>query len=189
MGTVSVANRISKVVTKTGDFGTTGLGDGSRRSKDNPRVQAIGDIDEANCAIGLILSCLSVPDSRIDVLMSIQHRMFDLGGEISIPHYSIIDEDDVDALEELTETLNETLPPLKNFILPSGGELVSRIHMARAIVRRAERSVVELMRQETINKYASRYLNRLSDYLFVLARHAAWPNEVLWEPKPNDKSS
>lgn len=179
-----MGNRLSKIVTRTGDDGTTGLGDGSRIVKSHPRMQAIGDVDELNCVIGLALGVLTNSEAiGYDFLVAIQNRLFDLGGELSIPGYFILDEDDVLVIEDEAERLNANLPYLKNFILPGGSELVARIHHARAVARRAERSVVELSNIEPINEEGRKYLNRLSDYLFVLARVHANGNDVLWVPK------
>ncbi len=197
-----MGNRLSKIVTKTGDDGTTGLGDGSRTLKSSVRIQAIGDVDELNCVIGLVLVELNKSvsyhyekmTSRQDEpsyiypvgyqeLVEIQHRLFDLGGELSIPDHVIIDEDDVDHLGNLAEEWNAKLPYLKNFILPGGSELVARLHHARAVCRRAERYFVQVSNFEVVNKYSRQYLNRLSDLLFVLARVHSKGNEVLWSPK------
>jgi len=172
-----MGKRISAVTTKTGDKGTTGLGDGTRVSKASLRINAIGDIDELNCALGIICA------HRGNILISdVQHRLFDIGGELSIPEYVIIDEGDVKDLDNSIIYLNSKLPPLDNFILPGGNEEVARIHMARAICRRAERSMVALHDIEPINPASIKFINRLSDYLFVWARFRA-ESEILWKPK------
>lgn len=178
-----MGNRLSKIVTRTGDDGTTGLGDGSRVLKSSPRMEAIGDVDELNTVIGLAITQMSEDGDSCGILKRIQHRLFDLGGELSIPDYVILDDGDVDELEDHTETLNAELPYLKNFILPGGSELVARIHHARAVARRAERSVVRLAENEHVNDAGVKFLNRLSDFLFVLARTHADGKDILWKPK------
>lgn len=181
-----MGNRLSKIVTKTGDDGTTGLGDGSRVPKTHARIEAIGDIDELNCIIGLILADKSLEYNEI--LTEIHHRLFDVGGELSIPGYVIIDDNDVAKLEIWIAETNNVLPPLKNFILPGGNELLAKIHLARAVSRRAERSVIRLSETEHVNNYTTQYLNRLSDLFFVMARAVAGGNEVLWQPKPKPET-
>ncbi|MBW8822785.1 MAG: cob(I)yrinic acid a,c-diamide adenosyltransferase [Xanthomonadales bacterium] len=182
-----MGNRLSKIYTKTGDDGSTGLGDGSRTGKDSLRVAAYGTVDEANSCIGLLLAAElpdDVPDDIRDLLTSIQHQLFDLGGELCIPGHSAIDDGDVERLEQRLDHYNETLPPLKDFILPGGGEAAARCHVARTVVRRAERETVALARVEVVRPQAIRYLNRLSDLLFVLARvlaRASGHGEVLWQ--------
>jgi len=178
-----VGNRLSKIYTRTGDDGTTGLGDGSRVSKDSARVTAYGTVDEANSAIGVVLAC-ELPDDVRALLVGVQHQMFDLGGELCIPGHSAIQAADVDRLEQALDGFNAPLPPLKDFILPGGGEAAARCHLARTIVRRAERETVTLSRHESVRPEAIRYLNRLSDLLFVLARvlaRASGHGEVLWK--------
>jgi cob(I)alamin adenosyltransferase len=177
-----MGHRLSKIYTRTGDGGTTGLGDGSRVLKDSLRIEANGDIDELNSAIGVLLAY----DIRSDIqaaLVEIQHNLFDLGGEISVPGYSAIVAEDVTWLEKNLDALNTELPPLVEFILPAGGLTASACHMARAIARRAERHLVALNREEIVNKHGLAYLNRLSDYLFVASRILARESggsEVLW---------
>ncbi|HOW75508.1 MAG TPA: cob(I)yrinic acid a,c-diamide adenosyltransferase [Candidatus Competibacteraceae bacterium] len=177
-----MGNRLSKIYTRTGDQGTTGLGSGERVAKDCPRIEAIGAVDELNCAVGRVL----VHDLRGPVgecLAEIQHRLFDLGGELSIPGYEAIKAEDVAALETALNHFNEQLPPLKEFILPGGSRGAADCHVARAICRRAERRVISLAHEETINEPAQVYLNRLSDLLFVLCRVIARDEggiEVLW---------
>ncbi|WP_454829509.1 cob(I)yrinic acid a,c-diamide adenosyltransferase [Pseudoxanthomonas wuyuanensis] len=178
-----MGNRLSRIYTRTGDDGTTGLGDGSRVGKDSARVNAYGTVDEANSAIGVVLAAPSVPEDVRALLTTVQHQLFDLGGELCIPGHAAIHATDVDALETQLDRYNEALPPLKDFILPAGGEAAARCHLARTIVRRAERETVTLGRQDAVRPEAIRYLNRLSDLLFVLARvlaRAEGQGEVLW---------
>lgn len=178
-----MGHRLTKITTRTGDQGTTGLGDGSRVAKTDPRIAAIGDVDECNSAIGVLLTC-ELPAEVRAMLVSIQHRLFDLGGELSIPGWSAITETHVAQLETFTQTLNSELPPLKDFILPGGSVAAAHCHLARTIARRAERSVWSLAETQTVNEPVRRYLNRLSDLLFVMCRalnkHAGVP-DVLWE--------
>jgi cob(I)alamin adenosyltransferase len=177
-----MGNRLSKIYTRTGDKGTTGLGDGSRVDKDNLRVETFGTIDELNSMIGLVLA--SKMDDRVrDRLARIQQELFDLGGELSMPGYILIPEICVDQLEIDLDHFNEDLPPLKDFILPGGSEPAARCHIARTVCRRAERLMVSLGKIEEINAVSLRYLNRLSDLLFVFARvlaRADGGSEVLW---------
>ncbi|MEO6227512.1 MAG: cob(I)yrinic acid a,c-diamide adenosyltransferase [Thermomonas sp.] len=178
-----MGNRLSKIYTRTGDDGSTGLGDGSRVAKDSLRVNAYGTVDEANCSIGLMLAS-DLPDDIRDLLVHIQHQLFDLGGELCIPGHSAIFDADIDALEAHLDHYNEDLPPLKEFILPGGGEAAARCHVARTVVRRAERETVSLARQEAVRPQAVHYLNRLSDLLFVLARvlaRSSGHGEVIWD--------
>lgn len=178
-----MGNRLSKIYTRTGDDGSTGLGDGSRVAKDSPRVDAYGTVDEANSCIGLVLAG-DVPDDIRQLLTAVQHQLFDLGGELCIPGHAAIDDEDIDRLERHLDHYNDDLPPLKDFILPGGGEAAARCHVARTVVRRAERETVALARVETVRPQAIRYLNRLSDLLFVLARvlaRAGGHGEVLWQ--------
>ena len=178
-----MGNRLSKIYTKTGDDGTTGLGDGSRVAKDSARVIPYGTVDEANSCIGLLLAG-NVPDDVRELLVRIQHQMFDLGGELCIPGHAAIFDADVEALEQRLDHYNDDLPALKDFILPGGGEAAARCHIARTVVRRAERDTVTLSRHDAVRPQAIRYLNRLSDLLFVLARvlaRADGQGEVLWE--------
>ncbi|WP_312367388.1 cob(I)yrinic acid a,c-diamide adenosyltransferase [Stenotrophomonas sp.] len=177
-----MGNRLSKIYTRTGDDGSTGLGDGSRTGKDSLRVNAYGTVDEANSAIGVLLA-VALPQDVRDLLTTIQHQLFDLGGELCIPGHAAIHAADIDALEQHLDRYNDDLPPLKDFILPAGGEGAARCHLARTIVRRAERETVALARVEDIRAEAVRYLNRLSDLLFVLSRvlaRAGGHGEVLW---------
>jgi cob(I)alamin adenosyltransferase len=177
-----MGNRLSKIYTRTGDDGTTGLGDGSRIGKDSARVAAYGTVDEANSCIGLVLAA-ELPDDVRTLLVAVQHQMFDLGGELCIPGHAAIFDADIERLEQQLDAFNEPLPPLKDFILPGGGEAAARCHIARTVVRRAERETIALARQDNVRPEAVRYLNRLSDLLFVLARvlaRASGHGEVLW---------
>ena len=178
-----MGNRLSKIYTRTGDDGTTGLGDGSRVAKDSLRVEAYGTVDEANSCIGLLLAA-DLPDDVRELLTRVQHQLFDLGGELCIPGHAAIFDADIDALEARLDHYNDALPALKDFILPGGGEAAARCHVARTVVRRAERETVALGHLEAIRPQAIRYLNRLSDLLFVLARvlaRASGHGEVLWD--------
>ena len=179
-----MGNRLSKIYTRTGDDGSTGLGDGTRVGKDSARVTAYGTVDEANSAIGEQLAVPRVADDIRALLPTVQHQLFDQGGELCIPGHAAITGDDVEALERQLDHYNDDLPPLKDFILPAGGEAASRCHLARTIVRRAERETVTLARHDAVRPEAIRYLNRLSDLLFVLARvlaRADGQGEVLWK--------
>ena len=178
-----MGNRLSKIYTRTGDDGTTGLGDGSRVQKDSARVTAYGTVDEANSTIGLVQAC-TLPDDVRELLTKVQHQLFDLGGELCIPGHAAIHDADIERLEARLDHYNDALPPLKEFILPGGGEAAARCHVARTIVRRAERATVALSRLESVRPQAIGYLNRLSDLLFVLARvlaHHDGHGEVLWQ--------
>ncbi|MGB0722133.1 MAG: cob(I)yrinic acid a,c-diamide adenosyltransferase [Gammaproteobacteria bacterium] len=179
-----MGHRLSKIYTRTGDDGSTGLGDGERVTKDNPRVEAYGTVDELNSALGVLLAH-AVPDDITRCLTRVQHNLFDLGGELSVPGYSAITADHVTWLEQELDRFNADLPMLKEFILPGGSPSAAACHLARTICRRAERRTATLARAETINSNAMRYLNRLSDLLFVLARvllRAEGKDEVLWKP-------
>ena len=178
-----MGNRLSKIYTRTGDDGSTGLGDGTRVAKDSARVEAYGTVDEANSAIGLVLAC-EVPVAIRELLTTVQHQLFDLGGELCIPGHAAIHDPDIDALERALDGFNADLPPLKEFILPGGGEAGARCHLARTIVRRAERATVTLASREQVRPQPLRYLNRLSDVLFVLSRVLARQDghgEVIWK--------
>ena len=164
-----MANRLSKITTRTGDAGETGLGDGSRVGKDAARIQALGDIDECNSAIGLLLT-EDLPGEIRAALDGVQHELFDLGGEVCIPGHSVLQPAHVARLETLLERFNANLKPLKEFILPGGTRAAAAAHLARTVCRRAERSVVALGRREAVSDAARQYLNRLSDLLFVLGR-------------------
>ena len=177
-----MGNRLSKIYTRTGDDGTTGLGDGTRIAKDSARVAAYGTVDEANSAIGVVLAT-DLPADISALLTTVQHQMFDLGGELCIPGHAAIFDADITALEDALDHHNAPLPPLKDFILPGGGEAAARCHLARTIVRRAERETVTLARHDAVRPQAIQYLNRLSDLLFVLSRvlaRASGHGEVLW---------
>jgi len=179
-----VGNRLSKIYTRTGDDGSTGLGDGSRVPKDDARVEAYGCVDETNSAIGLILAVAGLPADVVERLTAVQHELFDLGGELCIPGHRAIEPSHVLALEAALDAFNDRLPPLKEFILPGGGPAAAACHLARAICRRAERRAWSLARVEAVAPEALQYLNRLSDFLFVLARVLARHesgSEVLWK--------
>jgi cob(I)alamin adenosyltransferase len=177
-----MAHRLSKITTRTGDTGETGLGDGARVSKDSARIHALGDIDELNSALGLVLA-EEVPAALREALGEVQHDLFDLGGELSIPGHALLRAEQVERLERQLEAWNAELPALKEFILPGGSRAAAAAHLARTICRRAERSVVGLGRAEKVGEHARRYLNRLSDLLFVagrvLNRHAG-RGDVQW---------
>ena len=178
-----MGNRLSKIYTRTGDDGTTGLGDGQRTPKDSARVEAYGSVDEANCAIGLTLAAPRLPRAVVACLVKVQHDLFDLGGELCIPGLRIIGAEHVARLEADLDRFNAKLPALKDFILPGGGAAAAACHLARTITRRAERRCVTLACTETVAPEIIRYLNRLSDLLFVIARVLARRTkggEVLW---------
>jgi cob(I)alamin adenosyltransferase len=164
-----MGNRLSQIATRTGDDGTTGLSDGSRVPKTHGRVAAMGDVDELNSTLGLLL-CEPLPDGVRELLIVIQHELFNLGGELSWPGGSLLKEEAVLRLDEALEEHNESLPRLKEFILPAGTRSAAIAHVARTVARRAERSVIALAATEPINAAPRQYLNRLSDLLFVLAR-------------------
>lgn len=177
-----MGNRLSKIYTRTGDDGTTGLGDGSRIPKDDARVEAMGAVDELNSTIGLMRNA-SLPDDIDAVLSAVQHHLFDLGGELSIPGYELIKAEAIEKLEQDLDRINAELDPLKEFILPGGTTEAAWCHLARATCRRAERRVVSLTRETEQSDLPRQYLNRLSDYLFVLSRYlnkAAGRGDVLW---------
>lgn len=164
-----MANRLTQIATRTGDDGTTGLGDGTRVPKDHLRVDAMGHVDELNSSLGVILAEPLPADVR-ELLVVIQHELFNLGGELSIPGYQLLKDEAVARLDEALERYNATLPRLKEFILPAGTRSAALAHVSRTIARRAERAVVALAAQDTVNAAPRQYLNRLSDLLFVLAR-------------------
>jgi cob(I)alamin adenosyltransferase len=178
-----VGNRLSNIYTRTGDDGTTGLGDGSRTSKDSARVEAYGTVDEANSAIGMVLAADDVPDDVRRCLTDVQHDLFELGGELCIPGHSAITDAFIARLENELDSFNSDLPRLKEFILPGGGQAAAACHLARTIVRRAERRAYTLANVEDVRPEVVKYLNRLSDLLFVIARVIARSEsgtEVLW---------
>jgi len=177
-----MGHRLTKITTRTGDAGETGLGDGARVSKDSVRIQALGDVDELNSALGMVLA-EELPDAMRAALQAAQQDLFDVGGELSIPGHQMVGDGQVARLDALLEEWNANLAPLKEFILPGGSRAAAAAHLARAICRRAERSVVALGRAEPVSANTRRYLNRLSDLLFVagraLNRHAG-RGDVLW---------
>jgi cob(I)alamin adenosyltransferase len=178
-----MGHRLSKIYTRTGDDGTTGLGSGARVPKDDARVEAIGNVDELNSAVGMILAVAGIPDDISVCLVEIQHDLFDLGGELCMPELTLIDDKFVQRLENDLDGFNSDLPPLKEFILPGGGPAAAACHLARTICRRAERRVWTLAASDAVSVAAPKYLNRLSDLLFVIARVLARSEqgqEVLW---------
>lgn len=180
-------NRLSKIVTRTGDTGTTGLGDGSRTTKDSLRIDAIGEVDELNSSLGLLL-CEELPARVRAALLDIQHDLFDLGGELCLPGMAIMKDAQVARLEELVEEFNRDLPMLKEFILPGGTRPAAIAHLCRTICRRAERSMVRLNTAEPLSDAARRFINRLSDLLFILGRllnRAGGRGDVLWQKGKN----
>ncbi|MCQ9617492.1 cob(I)yrinic acid a,c-diamide adenosyltransferase [Paenalcaligenes niemegkensis] len=180
-----MATRLSVITTRTGDGGQTGLGDGTRIAKHSLRIHALGDVDELNSVIGL-WRCESLPADIDEVLSSVQHDLFDMGAELCIPGHIAMKESHVLALEEALKHYNADLGKLEEFILPGGTKAASMAHMARTVSRRAERAVVALMQEETIEPPIQQYLNRLSDLCFVLARalnRSAGQGDVLWKRK------
>ena len=178
-----MGNRLSRIYTRTGDDGTTGLGDGRRVPKDSLRVEAYGTVDELNSAIGVLLATPEIPPAVEACLTEVQHELFDLGGELCIPGHQAITAAQVTRLERSLDEFNDSLPPLKEFILPGGGPAAAACHLARAIARRTERRVWTLAKAEKVSAEVTSYLNRLSDLLFVLARVLARHErgvEVLW---------
>jgi cob(I)alamin adenosyltransferase len=178
-----MGNRLSKIATRTGDDGSTGLGDGSRIGKDSARIGALGDVDELNSFIGLLL-CEDMTAELREELVTIQHDLFDLGGELCIPGYQMIKDEHVARLDGLLEKYNADLPVLKEFILPAGSRGASLAHVCRTVCRRAERSIVALSHTDTIHAQPRQYVNRLSDLMFVLARvlnRHAGGSDVLWQ--------
>lgn len=194
-----MGKRLSKIYTRTGDQGTTGLGSGDRVSKDDIRVEAYGTVDELNSCIGLLLVCENLNDIIRKCLVEVQHDLFDLGGELCIPGFELVKAEFTERLENVLDELNENLPALEDFILPGGGEAAARAHLARTICRRAERRVWTLINEvhvnegqdsKNVNLEGARYLNRLSDLLFVMARVLARQEngqEVLWKRGKSDK--
>jgi cob(I)alamin adenosyltransferase len=177
-----MGHRLSKIVTRTGDAGTTGLGDGTRIAKDSARIEAIGAVDELNSTLG-VLAAEMLPVPIAACILEVQHDLFDLGGELSIPGHDAISEAHVERIETAVERFNADLPPLKEFILPGGTRASSLAHVARTVCRRAERALIRLAKTENVSDFARKYLNRLSDLLFVLARainRAEGQADVLW---------
>jgi cob(I)alamin adenosyltransferase len=182
-----MGHRLSKIYTRTGDAGTTGLGDGSRVGKDAPRIAALGDVDELNATIGVLL-CEAMPDEVRQLLTGVQHDLFDLGGELSVPGASFLKDSQPGRLEAAIDRFNSEMEPLKEFILPGGTRAAALTHHSRTVCRRAERAVVALAHNEAISDAARMYLNRLSDLLFVLARWLnkdAGSGDVLWQKGKN----
>ena len=182
-----MGKRLTKIYTRTGDDGTTGLADGSRAPKDSARLQAIGEADELNSSLGLLLA-EALSDRVRAALEGVQHDLFDLGGELCVPGHAIIGEGHVARLERELDALNEALPPLEDFILPGGSRAAAAAHLARAVCRRAERALVTLAREESVPPPLLHYLNRLSDLLFVAARainRDSGHGDVLWEQGKN----
>ena len=164
-----MGNRLSQIATRTGDAGTTGLGNNQRVSKNSLRVHAMGEVDELNSHLGVLL-CEDIPQDVCDVLVDIQHQLFNLGGELSIPGFELLKDEAVQALDTALETYNAKLPKLEEFILPAGTRGAALAHVCRTVARRAERAVVALGNEEAIGEAPRQYLNRLSDLMFVLAR-------------------
>ena len=181
-----MGHRLSKIYTRTGDDGSTGLGDGTRVRKDAARVEAYGTVDEANAQIGVLRASLAADHGAQIMLEHIQHDLFDVGGELCIPGHTLVTSAYIERLENAIDAVNAQLPPLKDFILPGGSMAAAQAHVARTICRRAERRTLTLSESESINPLALQYLNRLSDYLFVLARQLAREDggqEVLWRKR------
>ena len=182
-----MGHRLSKIYTRTGDAGTTGLGNGNRVSKNSLRIHTLGEVDEANAAIGVLL-CEEMPDEVRQPLTNVQHDLFDLGGEVCIPGMEMITAKQVQHLEDELDRFNDDLEPLKDFILPGGTRAAAICHQARTICRRAERMIVALGQEEAVNDAPRQYLNRLSDLLFVLGRvlnRAGGQGDVLWQKRKN----
>ncbi|GAA0689672.1 cob(I)yrinic acid a,c-diamide adenosyltransferase [Marinobacterium maritimum] len=183
-----MSNRLTRIYTRSGDKGTTGLANGSRIAKYHPRIEALGDVDELNCLLGCLLAALPSNDTLKPLLLQVQNDLFDLGGELAVadPNYTVITIEVVESLEAELEALNEALPPLQEFILPGGNAAAAQAHLARSVCRRAERRTVALAETETVNPQGVAYLNRLSDLLFVCARVLSRRDggeEVLWRPR------
>lgn len=184
-----MGNRLTRIYTRTGDDGTTGLGSGERVAKDCARVEAYGTVDELNSAVGAVIAAPGVPAEVAACLADVQHRLFDLGGELAVPGRDVLDEVAVADVEAALDAFNAGLPPLRDFVLPGGNAGAAACHLARAVCRRAERRAWTLSRDAAVNPASLRYLNRLSDLLFVLARviaRSGGGNEVLWQPRRPD---
>lgn len=180
-----MGHRLSKIVTRTGDAGSTGLATGGRIAKTHSRVQALGEVDELNCHIGVLMTH-ELPETLRQTLLRLQHELFDLGGELSMPGHAALGATHLSVLEADAEALNEKLPPLKEFVLPGGSAAAAVCHLARAVARRVERALWTLHEQEPVNQISLRYANRLSDFLFIAARTLARANggkEVTWSRK------
>ena len=178
-----MANRLTRIYTRTGDKGTTGLANGTRQDKDSLRITAIGEIDELNSLLGVVGA--HTDDASIcSLILELQHKLFDMGGELALPETELIGEEQITALEQQIDKINQNLPPLREFILPGGNVSAAFCHQARTVCRRAERGLLHLSRSEPVNATSLRFLNRLSDLLFVLARHLALENggrEIHWQ--------
>ena len=186
-----MANRLSKITTRTGDDGSTGLGDGSRIQKSQPRVIAMGDVDELNSQLGVLLT-ETMPTEFVMLLTRIQNQLFDLGGEVCIPGHRAVTENHVLFLDTAIQKLNADLPALKEFILPGGSRASALAHVARTVARRAERSLVALSEKEPVAPFTFQYINRLSDLLFILARalnRAAGVPDVCWSREPDEDNA
>lgn len=174
--------RLSKIVTRTGDAGQTGLADGTRRAKTDCRLEVIGQIDELNCVLGVVLTHPLLTEVRT-LIDRVQHELFDIGGELSLPGAAVVDESMLASLEAFAEEFNGPLPPLKEFVLPGGSPASASLHLARAVARRAERAIWHLAAEQAVNPLTARYLNRLSDALFICSRLQALEaggSEVTW---------
>ncbi|MDH5483623.1 MAG: cob(I)yrinic acid a,c-diamide adenosyltransferase [Gammaproteobacteria bacterium] len=175
--------RLSKIYTRTGDGGTTGMGDGSRLEKDSLRVAAIGEVDELNSVLGIVVSTCTDPGIK-EILLTIQHDLFNLGGQLTLPDYEMITAERIQWLEQVLDKMNEDLPPLEEFILPGGGVTAAHCQLARAVCRRTERSIVSLSREFTFSEQITAYINRLSDLLFVASRalnRVTGEAEIYWQ--------
>jgi cob(I)alamin adenosyltransferase len=182
-----MGHRLSKIYTRTGDDGTTGLADGSRLAKHDPRIEAMGDVDELNSFIGLVLT-ESPSDTINELLTRVQHTLFDLGAELSLPDQELVAAEATQELERALDELNQELAPLKEFVLPGGCRAAALAHLARGVCRRAERRLFALHASRPVNRRSLRYLNRLSDYLFVAARYlnkSAGVDDVMWQSPKN----
>jgi cob(I)alamin adenosyltransferase len=186
-----MGNRLSKIITRTGDQGTTAMADGSRRAKNDVRVHCLGEVDELNATIGVALSFLG-ESAEQQVLFAVQHDLFDIGAELCQPGKTLIQQEHVNGLEESATQFNDPLPPLKEFILPGGSQSVAFLHLARTVCRRVERSLLSLKESEELNPITTQYINRLSDLLFIIARsvaHNDCGSEVFWRSKYSRLSS